>query len=138
MPTCQTCSTWNPDGQTTCGNCGASLPQTGPDVPPPYSSAPQQTPAYGAPPMFGQSATSADVAEAQKQARKAMIAAVVGIFCFGFILGVLAYRWAREAKATLDAAGAAQGHGLAVAAMVLGAVDVVLWLAGLLARVMLR
>jgi hypothetical protein len=75
------------------------------------------------------------VTEAQKQARKALIAACVGLLCFGFILGVLAIKWGRDARTSLIAAGVAEGRGLATAAIILGTIDIVFWVIGIAIRI---
>jgi hypothetical protein len=79
---------------------------------------------------------AADVAS---EAKNALILSIVGIFCFGFIFGFLAFRKANEALETIDMYGVAQEkRSLAMTAKVLGILDIVLWAVGLLARFFLN
>jgi hypothetical protein len=79
---------------------------------------------------------AADVAS---EAKNALILSIVGIFCFGFIFGFLAFRKANEALETIDMYGVAQEkRSLAMTAKVLAILDIVLWGVGLLARFFLN
>jgi hypothetical protein len=79
---------------------------------------------------------AADVAS---EAKNALILTIVGIFCFGFIFGFLAFRKANEALETIDMYGVAQEkRSLAMTAKVLAILDIVLWAVGLLARFFLN
>ena len=73
------------------------------------------------------------------EAKNALILSIVGIFCFGFIFGFLAFRKANEALETIDVYGVAQEkRSLAMTAKVLAILDIVLWGVGLLARFFLN
>lgn len=107
--------------------------------PPPYD-----TPFVPPPPPMGNSLYSPEVlaskaAAVATDARNALIMSIVGIFCFGFILGFLAYRKANEAIETIDIYDVARDkRGMATAAKVLGIIDIVLWALALLSRILLR
>lgn len=78
-------------------------------------------------------------AEVASDAKNALILAIVGLFCFGFILGFLAYRKANSALETIDIYQVAQDkRGLAITAKVLGIIDIVGWVIALFARILLR
>ncbi len=73
------------------------------------------------------------------EARDALITAIVGVFCFGFILGILAIRKANGALETMNIYEVApEKRGLAKAAKVLGIVDIILWAFALIARFALK
>jgi hypothetical protein len=79
---------------------------------------------------------AADVAS---EAKNALILSIVGIFCFGFIFGFLAFRKANEALETIDMYGVApEKRSLAMTAKVLAILDIALWAVGLLARFFLN
>src|SRR5689334_21918028 len=66
--------------------------------------------------------------EAGRDARNALIMSIIGLFCFGFILGYLGMQKANQAIETIDTYEVAKDkRGLATAAKVLGIVDIVLW-----------
>ena len=78
-------------------------------------------------------------AEVASDAKNALILAIFGLFCFGFILGFLAYRKANSALETIDIYQVAQDkRGLAMTAKVLGIIDIVGWVIALFARILLR
>ena len=86
-------------------------------------------------PMYPPDVLEAKAKEAADEAKQALIMSIVGIFCFGFILGFLAFRKANSAIATIDLYDVAQDkRGMAMAAKVIGIVDIVLWALGLIAR----
>ena len=73
------------------------------------------------------------------EARTALILSIVGLFCFGFILGILAFRKANDVLQTIEIYEV--GHdkkGIATTAKVLGIIDIVVWVIGLVARIALR
>jgi len=73
------------------------------------------------------------------EAKTALTFAILGIFCFGFIFGFLAYRKANEAIETIDIYDVAHDkRGMATAAKILGIIDIVLWALGLVLRFALR
>ncbi len=77
-----------------------------------------------------------DVAAVEKDAKTALIMAVVGIFCFGLILGVLAVIKANAVLKTIDTTGVGiEKRGMANAARILGIVDIVLWAIAIGARI---
>jgi hypothetical protein len=77
-------------------------------------------------------------ATASKDARNALIMGIVGIFCLGLILGILAYQKANQAIETIDNYGVAQDkRGLATAAKVIGIIDIVGWAIGIASRIFL-
>jgi hypothetical protein len=77
--------------------------------------------------------------EAANDAKNALIMGIIGFFCFGFILGILAYRKANSALETMDIYQVAQDkRGLATAAKVIAIIDIVLWALGLVARFAMR
>ena len=107
---------------------------------PPYINQPFTAP----PPPSAESAyppyvVSQKASEAANDAKNALIMSIIGIFCFGFILGILAYRKANSALETMDIYQVAQDkRGLATAAKVIAILDIVFWALGLMARVALR
>lgn len=73
--------------------------------------------------------------EASDDARNALIMAVIGIFCLGFILGFLAFRKASNAIKIIDTYEVAKDkRGLAMGAKILGIVDIIGWAVGLVLR----
>ena len=89
--------------------------------------------------MYSQEVLAAKAASAASDAKNALILSIVGLFCFGFIFGILAYRKANEALETIAIYDVAQTKkGLATAAKVLGIIDIIFWVLALLARIALR
>ena len=73
------------------------------------------------------------------EVKTALILAILGIFCFGFIFGFLAYRKANEAIETIDIYDVAhEKRGMAAAAKIIGIIDIVLWALALVLRFALR
>ena len=108
-------------------------PNNDPFVPPP------PPPLVSGNPLYSQEVLAAKAAAVASDARNALILSIVGLFCFGFIFGILAYRKANEALETISAYGVAQEkRGLATAAKILGIIDIVFWALALLARFALR
>jgi hypothetical protein len=90
-------------------------------------------------PMYPPDVLAQKAAAAASEAKTALILSIVGIFCFGFIFGYLAFRKANEAIETIDIYEVAQEkRGLAVAAKIIGIIDIALWVLGLVARFALR
>ena len=92
------------------------------------------------PPSPGNSFYSSEVL-AQKtayvaaEARTALILSIVGLFCFGFILGILAFRKANDVLETIAIYEVGQDKkGIATTAKVLGIIDIVGWTIALVAR----
>jgi Prokaryotic RING finger family 1 len=67
------------------------------------------------------------------EAKKALTYAIIGLFCFGIILGPVAIAKANEAKAVIDANPNLGGRGLATAAQILGAIEILLFIVNILA-----
>ena len=69
------------------------------------------------------------------EARTALILSIVGLFCFGFILGFLAFRKANDVLETIAIYEVAQDKkSIAMTAKVLGIIDIVGWAIALVAR----
>ena len=74
--------------------------------------------------------------EANSDAKNALILSIVGLFCFGFIFGILAYRKAANAIEIIDIYEVAKdSRSLAVGAKVLAIFDIVGWVIALIARI---
>ncbi len=69
-----------------------------------------------------------------EEATKALKYALIGLFCFGFILGPMAIMSAVEAKKRFKEEPNLTGEGKATAAIIIGAIDFVFWLLGLILR----
>ena len=100
-----------------------------PNYPPGYPPNPYAPPGYGAQVMV-------DPGECAL-ARQALIYSIIGLFCFGIVLGPLAISKARSAKMILAGTPGMRGEGMATAAMIIGIFDVSLWVLGLVARIAL-
>ena len=82
--------------------------------------------------MYPPNVLEAKAKEASDDARNALIMAVIGVFCFGFILGFLAFRKANNALEIIKLYQVAQDkQTLATVAKVLGIIDIVGWAVGL-------
>ena len=85
--------------------------------------------------MYSQDVLDAKAKEAGDDAKQALIMALVGLVCFGFILGFLAFRKANSAIETIDLYQVAQDkRSMATVAKVIGIIDIVGWVVGLIAR----
>ncbi len=67
-------------------------------------------------------------------ARQALIYSIVGLFCFGIVLGPLAISKAKSAKMIIAGTPGMRGEGMAQAALIIGSIDVGLWVLGIVAR----
>ncbi len=86
-------------------------------------------------PMYPPNVLEAKAKEASDDTRTALIFAIIGVFCFGFIFGFLAFRRANHALEIIDHYDVArEKRGVATGAKILGLVDIVLWAVGLLSR----
>lgn len=86
-------------------------------------------------PMYSADVLAAKAAGAASDAKTALIFALIGLLCFGFIFGFLAYRKANEAIETIDLYQVAQDkRGLATAAKILAIFDIVGWVIALVLR----
>ena len=89
--------------------------------------------------MYSPDVLEAKAKQAADDARTALIFAIIGVFCFGFIFVFLAFRRANQAIEIIDHYDVAKDkRGIAMGAKILGIVDIVLWAIGLLARIFLR
>jgi hypothetical protein len=85
--------------------------------------------------MYPPNVLAAKAAAVASDARTALILSIVGLFCFGFILGFLAFRKANEALETIAIYEVAQEkRSLAMTAKVLSILDIVGWIVALVAR----
>lgn len=85
--------------------------------------------------MYPPNVLEAKAKEASDDARNALIMAVIGVFCFGFILGFLAFRKANNALDIIKLYQVAQDkQTIATVAKVLGIIDIVGWAVGLVLR----
>ena len=94
--------------------------------PPPYPQNPYAPPGY-APQVY------ADPGECAL-ARQALIMSIIGLFCFGVVLGPMAISKAKSAKMIIAGTPGMRGEGMATAALILGTFDLVLWAVGLCLR----
>lgn len=62
-------------------------------------------------------------------ATTAMVLGICGVFCFGFITGVLAIIFAGVSLSGMGRTGNTDGKGMAIAGLVLGIIDVIGWVA---------
>ncbi len=72
-----------------------------------------------------------------KEANEAMWYAIIGLFCFGIILGPLAISKALKARKMISLNPRLTGSGKATAGLVIGIVALVLWVLGLIGRAMM-
>ena len=109
----------------------SQTPPSNPFIPPP--------PPFTGNPMYPADMLAQKAAVAASEAKNALIFAILGIFCFGFIFGFLAYRKANEALEIIQIYDVAhEKRGMATAAKVLGIVDICLWIVGLILRFTVR
>jgi len=87
-----------------------------PGYPPPRGYAP---PPYPQQPYYPQQANFGS----NEEGRNALLMAIAGLFCFGIILGPLAYRKAMGLSG-----------GMATAARIIAVIDILLWTVGIIAR----
>src|SRR5215471_14932129 len=72
-------------------------------------------------------------AHVASEAKTALILSILGIFCFGFIFGYLAFRKASDALETIQIYDVAHDKkGLAMTAKILGIFDIAAWIIGLI------
>lgn len=69
-----------------------------------------------------------------EEATQALKYALIGLFCFGFILGPMAIFKAVEAKKRFKEEPNLTGEGKATAALIIGIIDFVFWLLGIIYR----
>jgi uncharacterized membrane protein len=105
-------------------------PNNAPFIPPP------PPPAQGNS-MYPPEVLAAKAAEVSSDAKTALIMSIVGLFCFGFIFGFLAYRKANQALENIAIYEVAQNkRGMAMVAKILGILDIIGWIIALVARIM--
>lgn len=76
--------------------------------------------------------------EAKSDAKNALILSIIGLFCFGFIFGIIAYKKAANAIDIIDIYEVAKdSRSLAVGARILAIFDIVGWVIALVARIAL-
>ena len=102
--------------------------------PNPFNNNPNPNPnQFGAPPPFGspfgfgaQSPDQLAIAKAQKQAKSGLICAIIGLFCFGFVLGLIGLINGLVSIGTLKKHNQPLGNSLA--AIVVGAIALIGWI----------
>ena len=105
------------------------------------SQTPPNDPFVPPPPPTGSSLYPPEVIARQAQyaaseAKTALLLSILGVFCFGFIFGLLAFRKANTALETINIYGVVEDkRGMAMTAKVLSIIDIVLWGVGLLLRI---
>lgn len=103
-------------------------------VPPP----PPNPPPLGNP-MYSPEVLRAKTAEAESDAKNALIMSIVGIFCLGLILGILSFKKANNAIHTIDTYGVApEKRGIAMAAKILSILDIIGWVFVIIGNIALR
>lgn len=106
-----------------------SQEQDAPFVPPPPPSPVEGSSLY--PPYVLESKAK----EARSDAKTALILGIVGLFCFGFIFGIIAYKKADNAISNIDIYEVAKdSRSLAIGAKVLAIFDIVGWVIALIVR----
>lgn len=74
--------------------------------------------------------------EARSDAKTALILSIIGLFCFGFIFGIIAYKKADNAISLIDIYEVAKdSRSLAVGAKVLAIFDIVGWVIAIIVRI---
>jgi len=66
--------------------------------------------------------------ETVKEARHAIIYAIIGLFCFGIILGPIAIVKGTQAKNLIAMDPRLEGSGMATAAQILGAIEIIIFI----------
>lgn len=104
----------------------------------PFVAPPPPSPVEGNP-LYPPHVLESKAQEAKSEAKNALILSIVGLFCFGFIFGILAYKKAASAIEIIDMYGVARdSRGLAVGAKILSIVDIIGWVLALVGRFALR
>ena len=86
-------------------------------------------------PMYSADVLAAKAAGAASDAKTALIFSLIGLLCFGFIFGFLAYRKANDAIETIELYEVAQDkRSMATVAKFLGIFDIVGWVIALVLR----
>lgn len=71
-----------------------------------------------------------------KEANEALTYSIIGVFCFGIILEPIAIMKALKAKKMIAMNPRLTGSGKATAALIIGIVGLILWILGMITRVM--
>ena len=88
--------------------------------------------------MYPPNVLEAKAKEASDDTRSALIFGGIGVICFGFIFGFLAFRKANNALEIIDHYQVVpEKRSMATAAKYLGIADIVLWGIGLVLRITL-
>jgi len=104
----------------------------------PFIAPPPPSPVEGSS-LYPPHVLQAKAQEAKSDAKNALILSIVGLFCFGFIFGIIAYKKATNAIEIIDIYEVARdSRSLAVGARILAIVDIIGWVIALVARVVLR
>lgn len=70
------------------------------------------------------------------EAKTALLLSILGVFCFGFIFGFIAFRKANSGLQMIETYNVAhEKRGMLMTAKVLAIIDIVLWALGLLLRI---
>jgi hypothetical protein len=85
--------------------------------------------------LQGKPAVAQVVTKTCKEAKDALVMAIVGLFCFGIILEPMALIKASKAKKLMAADPTLSGSGMATAATIIAAIGLVLWVIGIIVRV---
>lgn len=122
----------NPYGQPQNPYSQAQNPYGQPQSPylPPAYGQPYQPMGYAGSPIF----SNPEIEQYQKQAKNALICGIIGIFCFGFALGIAAMSLGIRARSGLVRLGVSEGQGMALAAIIIGVFDLLGWIVVMLAR----
>ena len=104
---------------------------------PPADFVPPAPPQTGNP-LYPPDVLASQAASVASDVKTALILSIVGLFCFGFILGFFAFLKADEALDTINHYQVAQDkRSMAMTAKVLAIVDIVGWVLALLANFLL-
>lgn len=89
--------------------------------------------------MYPPDVLRAKTAEAESEAKNALIMGIVGIFCLGLILGIFAIKKSSNAISIIDTYGVApEKRGMAMAGKILGILDIIGWAIVIVANVASR
>ena len=85
--------------------------------------------------LGGQTPVFEQATEPCTEADEALKYALIGLLCFGIVLEPIAISKALKAKKMIEANPNLTGSGKATAALIIGAIGLLLWLVGVIARV---
>ena len=72
------------------------------------------------------------------EAKEAIRFAIIGLFCFGFVLGPLAIIRGTAAKKSIAMNPTLEGEGLATAAQIIGGIEVLLYVGWIFSAILAR